>query len=71
MKEKEQSFLHIDDINEENRDRLLLMRKVLQESLAKNSQREECKGMYLVSLAIFSEFERLTKHITEADIVKN
>lgn len=65
------SFLDIDDINEANKDRLLEMRRVLFASVVRNSQNEERKGMYLISLAIFSEFERLTRHITEPEISKN
>lgn len=66
-----ESFLDIEDINEANKDRLLTMRKVLFASVLRNSQQEERKGMYLVSLAIFSEFERLTRHILDSDIDKN
>jgi hypothetical protein len=65
------SFLNIDDINEANKDRLLTMRRVLFASVVRNAQREETKGMYLISLAIFSEFERLTRHILEEEIPKN
>jgi hypothetical protein len=65
------SFLHIDEINEANRERLMIMRKTLFASLVRNAQKEERKGMYLVSLAIFSEFERLTRHITDSEIIKN
>jgi len=65
------SFLDIDDINEANKERLLQMRRVLAASVARNSKREDRKGMYLISLAIFSEFERLTRHITDPDIPKN
>jgi len=65
------SFLHIDDINEENKERLLQMRRTLYESVVRNAKREDRKGMYLISLVIFSEFERLTRHITEPEIVKN
>ena len=65
------SFLNIDDINEANKDRLLTMRRVLFASVVRNAQREECKGMYLISLAIFSEFERLTRHLLEEEIPKN
>ena len=65
------SFLNIDDINEMNRERLLKMRQTLFASVVRNSQREDRKGMYLVSLAIFTEFERLTRHITEPEITKN
>lgn len=65
------SFLDIDDINEANRERLLQMRRVLAASVARNSKSEDRKGMYLISLAIFTEFERLTRHITEPDIPKN
>jgi hypothetical protein len=65
------SFLNIDDINEANKDRLLKMRQTLFASLTRNAQHEERKGMYLISLAIFSEFERLTRHITEPEILKS
>ena len=65
------SFLHIDDINEKNKERLLQMRRTLYESVVRNAKREDRKGMYLISLVIFSEFERLTRHITEPEIVKN
>lgn len=69
--DKKDSFLNIDDINESNRERLLRMRQTLIASVARNAQNEERKGMYLVSLAIFTEFERLTRHITEPEIPKN
>lgn len=65
------SFLDIENINEANKDRLLLMRKTLFASVVRNAQREDRKGMYLISLAIFTEFERLTRHILEPDITKN
>lgn len=65
------SFLDIEDINEANKDRLLEMRRVLFASVIRNSQNEERKGMYLISLAIFNEFERLTRHITDSNIPKN
>lgn len=65
------SFLNIDNINEANKDNLLQMRRVLFASVVRNFRNEEHKGMYLVSLAIFSEFERLTSHITDSDILKN
>jgi hypothetical protein len=65
------SFLDIEDINEANKDRLLTMRRVLFASVVRNAQQEERKGMYLISLAIFSEFERLTRHILESEINKN
>jgi hypothetical protein len=65
------SFLDIDDINEANKDKLLTMRRVLFASVVRNAQQEERKGMYLISLAIFSEFERLTRHILEPEIPKN
>lgn len=68
---KEDSFLQIDNLNEENKDRLLQMRKILFEDLVRNAKKEERKGMYLVSLAVFSEFKRLTKHITNSDITKH
>lgn len=47
------------------------MRQTLFASVVRNSQREDRKGMYLISLAIFTEFERLTRHITEPQIPKN
>lgn len=65
------SFLNIDEINEANKSRLLLMRQALFASLVRNAKQEEKKGMYLISLAIFAEFERLTRHITEPEITKN
>lgn len=65
------SFLNIEEINEANKSRLLLMRQALFASLVRNAKREEKKGMYLISLAIFAEFERLTRHITEPEITKN
>jgi hypothetical protein len=65
------SFLDIEDINEANKDRLLTMRRVLFASVVRNAQQEERKGMYLISLAIFSEFDRLTRHILESEINKN
>jgi len=65
------SFLDIEDINEANKERLLQMRRTLFASLIRNAQREDRKGMYLISLAIFSEFERLTRHITDPEIIKN
>lgn len=65
------SFLDIENINEANRERLLKMRQTLFASVVRNSQREDRKGMYLISLAIFTEFERLTRHITEPQIPKN
>ena len=65
------SFLDIEEINEANKDRLLTMRRVLFASVVRNSQSEDRKGMYLVSLAIFSEFERLTRHILDSEIPKN
>jgi len=69
--DKQDSFLDIENITEANKDRLLQMRRVLFASLVNNSRKEEHKGMYLISLAIFSEFERLTRHITDSDIPKN
>jgi hypothetical protein len=69
--DKNDSFLNIDDINEANRERLIQMRRTLMASVARNAQNEERKGMYLVSLAIFTEFERLTRHITDPEIAKN
>lgn len=65
------SFLNIEEINEANKDKLLLMRKTLFASVVRNSQSEERKGMYLISLAIFTEFERLTRHILDPEIPKN
>lgn len=65
------SFLDIENINEANRDRLLKMRETLFATVVKNARREDRRGMYLISLAIFTEFERLTRHITEPDITKN
>lgn len=65
------SFLKIDNVNEENKERLLQMRRTLYNSLVRNANREERKGMYLISLVIFNEFERLTRHITESAIEKN
>lgn len=64
------SFLDI-DINEANKEQLLTMRRILFASVVRNAQQEERKGMYLVSLAIFSEFERLTQHILNPEIPKN
>lgn len=68
MDNDDNSFLHID---EEDKNKLLLIRKTLFNTLVRNAQKEERKGMYLVSLAIFSEFERLTKHITDPDVTKS
>lgn len=65
------SFLDIENINEANKERLLKMRETLFASVVRNSQREERKGMYLISLVIFEEFERLTRHITEPEILKS
>lgn len=65
------SFLDIENINEANKERLLKMRETLFASVVRNSQREERKGMYLISLVIFEEFERLTRHITEPEIIKS
>lgn len=65
------SFLDIDNINEANKERLLKIRQTLFASLVRNAKDEEHKGMYLISLAIFVEFERLTRHITDSLIVKN
>lgn len=69
--ENKDSFLNIDNINPDNKDSLLKMRKVLVTSLVNNAQKKDCKKMYLISLAIFSEFERLTRHITDSDIIKH
>lgn len=68
---KPESFLNLDDINEANKERLLQIRRTLFASVVRNSQSEERKGMYLISLVIFTEFERLTRHITEPIITKN
>ena len=65
------SFLNIEEINEANKEKLLLMRKTLFASVVRNSRDEERKGMYLISLAIFTEFERLTRHILDPEIPKN
>lgn len=65
------SFLNIEEINEANKEKLLLMRQTLFASVIRNSQREEKRGMYLISLAIFTEFERLTRDILEAEIAKS
>lgn len=69
--DNDDSFLNIEELNEANKDKLLTMRKVLFASLVRNSQQEERQGMYLVSLAIFAEFERLTRHILDPEIDKN
>ena len=66
--DNDDSFLHIE---ESDKKKLLLIRKTLFNTLVRNATNEERKGMYLVSLAIFSEFERLTKHITDDDIIKS
>lgn len=66
-----ESFLNIEEINGANKEKLLTMRRVLFASVVRNSQSEERKGMYLVSLAIFSEFERLTRDILDPEIPKN
>jgi hypothetical protein len=71
MGTNKESFLNLNNIEGANKDQLLQMRKILFNSLVQNAKREERKGMYLVSLAIFSEFERLTRHITDSDITKN
>jgi hypothetical protein len=65
------SFLYIDEADQHNKEKLLLMRRVLFAAVARNAKQEERKGMYLVALAIFSEFERLTSHILESEINKN
>lgn len=65
------SFLDIDEINEANKERLLQIRRNLAASVARNAEKEERKGMYMISLVIFSEFERLTRHILEPEITKN
>lgn len=64
----EKSFLNIESYNKEQ---LLIMRKILFNSLMRNANKEEYKGMYLISLAIFSEFERLTRHIIDPEIIKS
>jgi len=69
--DKPNSFLNIDDINEANKDRLLQIRRTLFESVVRNAKKEDRKGMYLISLVIFTEFERLTRHITDPEIIKN
>ena len=69
--DNQDSFLNIEEITEENKDKLLLMRRSLFASVVRNSQIEEKRGMYIVSLAIFTEFERLTRHILDPDITKN
>jgi hypothetical protein len=71
MTDSSDSFLSIDDVNEANKERLLEMRRALFASVVRNAQSEERKGMYTVSLAIFTEFERLTRHITDPEISKN
>ena len=65
------SFLNIEEINEANKEKLLLMRQSLFASVVRNYQAEEKRGMYLISLAIFTEFERLTRHILDPEIPKN
>lgn len=65
------SFLDIEDINEANKERLLQIRRNLYASVVRNVQKEDRKGMYLISLVIFTEFERLTRHILESEITKN
>jgi len=65
------SFLDLENINEANKERLLKIRKTLFASCVRNAKKEERKGMYLISLIIFAEFERLTRHITESEITKN
>ncbi len=65
------SFLDIEDINEANKDRLLEMRRTLFASVVRHARSENTKGMYMISLVIFTEFERLTRHITEPEIPKN
>jgi hypothetical protein len=67
----DKSFLYIKEISEANKEKLLQMRKTLFASVARNMEKEERKGMFLVSLAIFTEFERLTRHITDSEIIKN
>lgn len=65
------SFLDIDNINEDNRERLIRIRENLAADVARNAREEDTKGMYLISLVIFTEFERLTRHITDSKIVKS
>ena len=65
------SFLDIEEFTEANKDKLLMIRRTLFATLVRNAQHEDRKGMYLISLVIFSEFERLTRHITDSDIIKN
>lgn len=65
------SFLDIDNINEDNRERLIRIRENLAADVARNAKEEDTKGMYLISLVIFTEFERLTRHITDSKIIKS
>jgi len=65
------SFLDIDNICEANKDTLLEMRRTLFASVVWNVQRDRRQKNYLIALVVFAEFERLTRHITEAGIVKN
>ena len=65
------SFLEIDNICEANKDTLLEMRRTLFASVVWSFQRQEYQKRYLAALVVFTEFERLTRHITETGIVKN
>ncbi len=65
------SFLNVDNICEANKDTLLEMRRTLFASVVWNLLDKEHQKRYLVALVVFTEFERLTRHITEAGIVKN
>lgn len=65
------SFLNIEEISGADKEKLLLMRQALFASVVRNSRVEEKRGMYLISLAIFTEFERLTRHILDPEIPKN
>ena len=47
------------------------MRQTMLASLTRNAAQEERKGMYLITLAIFTEFERLTHHITHPELVQS
>ena len=67
----DQSFLNVENICDANRERLLEMRRTLFASVVWNLQREEYPKSYLIALVIFTEFERLTRHVTDTGIVKN
>lgn len=58
-------------IDEANKAQLLVMRKILFASLIRNLQHEEKEGMYLLSLNALLEFEKLTRHITDSELIKN